>query len=326
MLYGRYHLSGIFEDDAILPGYKGSTFRGIFGHALKKVVCALKREDCRNCLLRSQCLYVFVFETAPEKGESDGRKRIAAQPHPYVIEPPENQQTRYCKGEPFGFNLLLFGRANDYLPYFIYAFDQMGKMGIGKRINEKRASFLLSEVTVDEAVIYKKEDGRIRNGAFTTDLLLPEESADISRPVETLEVSLITPLRLKHENHLEATLPFHVLVRAMLRRVSSLCRYYGNGEPPLDYRGLVARAQDVDNADYSIRWVDWKRYSNRQEQAMLMGGMIGKAVYRGKLSEFMPLLRFCEKVHIGKQTTFGLGKIRLNSSPPVGEVQGEGEP
>jgi hypothetical protein len=97
----------------------------------------------------------------------------------------------------------------------------------------------------------------------------------------------------------------------MLRRISTLCDYHGNGEPLLDYRGLVAKAKDVDIVTSSLRWVDWKRYSNRQEQAMLMGGMIGSVTYRGKLDEFMPLLRFCEKVHIGKQTSFGLGKFNI---------------
>jgi CRISPR/Cas system endoribonuclease Cas6 (RAMP superfamily) len=42
-----------------------------------------------------------------------------------------------------------------------------------------------------------------------------------------------------------------------------------------------------------------------------MGGMIGEVIYRGHLSEFLPLLRLSEKIHLGKATTFGLGKIRV---------------
>ena len=165
---------------------------------------------------------------------------------------PESTQTRYCKGEPFSFSLLLFGRANEYLPYFIYAMDQMGKMGIGKQINGKRASFELTEVAVDNTVVYRKEDGKIRTGKFVQDLNLSTEPPGNSRPFETAEVSLLTPLRLKYENHLEAILPFHVLTRAMLRRISSLCQFHGNGEPNLDYRGLVARGRDVDVVDCEI--------------------------------------------------------------------------
>jgi len=39
LLYGKYAFSCILLDDAHLPPFKGSTFRGVFGHALKKVVC-----------------------------------------------------------------------------------------------------------------------------------------------------------------------------------------------------------------------------------------------------------------------------------------------
>jgi hypothetical protein len=44
---------------------------------------------------------------------------------------------------------------------------------------------------------------------------------------------------------------------------------------------------------------------------MLLGGMTGTMQYDGALSEFMPLLRYCQKTHLGKQTTFGLGQIDL---------------
>ncbi len=307
MLYGKYLFSSVFEDDAILPYYKGSTFRGAFGHALKNVVCALKRQDCKDCLLREKCVYSFVFETPTTGNDSSRRKRIVSPPHPYVIEPPDSTKTHYKKGESFNFTLLLFGRANDYLPYFIYAFEQMGKMGIGRRIEGKRPAFKLNSVTTDGNLVYSSEDNKIREGEFTQDLIVGNPSSE----VHSLELNLHTPLRLKFENSLHADLPFHVLVRAILRRISSLHNYHGNGEPPLDYRGMVERAKSVEIREPSIRWFDWKRYSNRQDQSMLMGGIVGKVNYTGDLGEFIPLIRFCEKVHIGKQTAFGLGRIKI---------------
>ncbi|RLB08587.1 MAG: CRISPR-associated protein Cas6, partial [Deltaproteobacteria bacterium] len=54
------------------------------------------------------------------------------------------------------------------------------------------------------------------------------------------------------------------------------------------------------------------RYSNRQESKMFMGGIIGSITYEGELDEFYPLLKFCQEVHIGKATSFGLGKIKMD--------------
>ena len=325
MRYGMYRFIVILQDDALLPEYKGSTFRGIFGHALKKVVCALKRQVCEGCILREKCVYALVFEIPsiymddppPAAGNSTDatttgrglRKRISAPPHPYVIEPPDDTKTQYRKGDVLDFTFLLFGSVNEYLPYFIYAFTEMGTLGIGKRVGTKRATFILDRVVSGEKLVYDGREGKIRAGIFTEDLAIAPLSTETGRP--GISIRLLTPLRLKFENHLKAELPFHVLTRAMLRRISTLMQYYGDGEPALDYRGLVERAKAIVTESSTIRWFDWKRYSNRQDQSMLMGGMVGDVNYTGNLDEFLPLIHFCKKVHLGKQTAFGLGKICL---------------
>jgi len=99
----------------------------------------------------------------------------------------------------------------------------------------------------------------------------------------------------------------------MLRRIASLFAAYGEGEPPLDYRGLVAKAMQVTVSGADLKWFDWRRYSSRQDQAMLMGGLTGSVTYRGDMAAFLPLLHFCEKTHLGKQTAFGLGKIEIST-------------
>ena len=44
---------------------------------------------------------------------------------------------------------------------------------------------------------------------------------------------------------------------------------------------------------------------------MMMGGMVGKIIYENVPREYVPILKFCEQVHLGKATTFGLGKIKV---------------
>ncbi len=307
MLYGKYRFHCRFKDEAVLPHYKGSTFRGVFGRALKKVVCALKRQDCRQCLLQERCVYVNVFES-PALDRNSANPHGMTRPHPFVIEPPDTVETYFPPGSDFEFSLLLFGTANDHLPYFIYAFDQMSRIGIGKKINGKRAGFSLNSVNAGNDLVYSKEDNLLKTHTGLRELNLVEQQ----NPEDVFRLRLIleTPLRMKFENRLKADLPFHVLVRGMLRRISSLAAFHGNGEPLLDYRGLVKRAESVQTVEDHLEWFDWRRYSFRQDREMLMGGMAGSVVYEGEIGEFMPFVRFCSEVHLGKQTTFGLGKIK----------------
>lgn len=307
MLYGKYTFHLLLESEALLPPFKGSTFRGVFGVALKKVVCALKQQECENCLLRERCLYTTVFEI-PSPPDSKG---TPSPPHPFIIEPAMTQQTHFQAGEGFVFSLILLGRSNDYLPYFVYAIEQMGRIGIGRRINGKRSRFQLQRITCGDRIIYDAADKKLVNAPLE-DLSLEILIDDQARlGLKEIRLDLLTPLRLKFDNRLQAELPFHILVRAALRRIALLNNHFSDGEPKLDYKGLVARAEKVETRNSTLRWFDWKRYSNRQEQSMLMGGMIGEVTYQGELTEFLPILHYCEKVHLGKATTFGLGLIQV---------------
>ena len=306
MLFGTYRFHCRFESDAVLPHYKGSTFRGVFGIALKQVVCALKGQACETCLLRQNCVYTLVFETKISRAVPAG-VRLSAPPHPFVIEPPLTSKQNFQKGAAFDFDLLLFGEVNRLLPYFIYAFDRMGRIGIGRRVNSRRGRFFLKTVHNNGQCIYAGADQILKE--VPVGELLPPAAPPGALEKRRLSVELRTPLRLKYQNRLSAVLPFHILVRAALRRITSLFACYGNGEPDLDFAGLVQRARQVQTADANLRWFDWRRYSSRQDQKMLMGGMVGSITYEGILNEFLPVIDLAARVHLGKQTSFGLGQI-----------------
>jgi hypothetical protein len=309
MLFGSYRFLCRFKDDAQLPIYKGSTFRGVFGRALKNVICTQKSvSNCNDCNLKNRCLYVLVFETnllpkIPHDAHSAGP------PHPFVIEPPLETRTNYRSGETFDFNLLLFGNINYNLPYFIYAFEKMGTIGIGRSINGRRGRFLLEKVSCREETVYTRSDKFLVTNGLHTDLNVQSLPESTRRP-GTLHVQLHTPLRIKFNNQYnKAELPFHLLVRACLRRISILMNYYGDGEPALDYSRLAKHAMDVTGNQDNLQWYDWRRYSFRQEKDMLMGGMVGEVRFNNVPVHYLPLLKFAERTHIGKQTAFGLGKI-----------------
>ncbi|MDY6822360.1 MAG: CRISPR system precrRNA processing endoribonuclease RAMP protein Cas6 [Thermodesulfobacteriota bacterium] len=310
MLYGKYDFTCCFEEDAVLPAYKGSTLRGVFGGALKQVTCALKQQTCEDCLLNQKCLYPLIFKTDIIDFQDRRKVKGPPPPPPMVIEPPETPQTAFSKGDRLTFSLLLFGEVNARLPYFVYAFEQTGRMGIGKKINGKRAGFSLESVAAGGRVIYSPSTGRLDTTDTVTDLpcAAPAEEAENDECRE-LTLRLETPLRVKHKNRLAAALSFDVFMRACLRRVSDMCNCYGEGEPPWDYPALVQASADVTAKENGLEWMDWERYSGHQNERMKFGGLTGTIVFEGDLARFLPVIRFAEKLHVGKQTVFGLGKF-----------------
>lgn len=296
-----------FSNQAILPPYKGSTLRGAFGLALKDISCVLKSNDCQGCPLVKTCVYYRVFETDSESTD----KKSGAQPHVFVIEPPNSTQQNFAPGERFDFRVLLFGFANDLVPYFVYAFEEVGKTGLGKFLGGRRAAYKLLKVTSESAPVFDSLDRMVKPG-LAKELELDTSNHD-PNPVLRLTIRLETPLRLKFNNLFSEDLPFHVLVRAMLRRIASLNNSFGQGEPQIDYSGLVNRSQNVNVVDSNLKWLDWSRFSNRRQTEMKLGGLVGDITYSGHLQEYMCLIKYCQLVHVGKNTTFGLGKISIKT-------------
>jgi len=66
MRFGSYHFTGIFQETAELPPYKGSTFRGSFGQALRKTMqTETDRQSISNWIANS-----FPYETRKSKLEN----------------------------------------------------------------------------------------------------------------------------------------------------------------------------------------------------------------------------------------------------------------
>jgi hypothetical protein len=126
-----------------------------------------------------------------------------------------------------------------------------------------------------------------------------------------ITLSLPTPLRLRFDGHITDKIEFHILIRNLLRRISSLSYFHCNEKLAIDFKGLIEKARAVKLTKSDTHWFDWKRYSTRQEEWMSLGGVTGTVSYEGDLAKFMLFLRLGEYVHVGKGTSFGLGKYEI---------------
>jgi hypothetical protein len=91
------------QKELILPPYKGSTFRGGFGHAFRHAVCMEREEECGGCSLRSKCVYSYVFETSVSH---EGKQHDTDVPHLFIIITPIDERCHYRIDDRLDFELL----------------------------------------------------------------------------------------------------------------------------------------------------------------------------------------------------------------------------
>jgi len=295
-----------------LPPYKGSAFRGGFGSVFKRVVCVNKEEDCKDCLLKFKCVYSYVFETP-----IDDRVEFKTthMPHPYVIEPPLENRTRYLPGDLFSVNLILVGKAIDYLPYFIFVMEMLGKNGIGKgrgRFLIERAENLSHPFDTEGKVIFDAKTKRLLcdMDRITFTCNKGEEENNICR---SLSLHFLTPTRITFRNRLTTPSDFNfpVFTRNLLRRIN-LLSHHCDTRLQIDYKNLLIQAESVQTNENRLYWYDWERYSARQDTRMKLGGFKGKVTFYGPISPFLSLIKIGEYVHVGNDTSFGLGRYVID--------------
>jgi hypothetical protein len=320
MFCGAYRFQATLLDDAVLPVDKGSIFRALFGPALRRVVCAIKQKDCTGCILDRRCLYTLLFTSPPPANHHllppypRGKIRAAAIPPPFVIEPPETSATSFKRGETIAFCLILFGRANEHLPHFIQAVGEMGRLGIGRRTERGHSRFAVASVDTRGETIYDGRDPQVREGDFAEDLkavLMREVEEAAASPAANLVLRLETPLVGVASKREERDLPFPVLMQAVLGRVLLLCRTYGQGALTIDSPGILRRAGAVRVSAANLRGMERGGDGRRRDDKKPARGVVGDLSCEGPLGEFLPFLRFCERTHLGEQTAWGFGRIRI---------------
>lgn len=302
--FSKFIFSIKAKEALFLPDYKGSTLRGGFGNAFRNVVCTFRNKECSECLLSEKCVYSYIFETPPPKTTSVMRK-YKASPHPFVIEPPLTGKRKYEIGEKLDFSLLLIGRASDYLPYFIYTFEELGKTGIGKGRGKFQVESVLDGGNSKD-ILYSGIERKLKS---KFQIITEDDMKDIKLNSQNLTLIFLTPTRIIYDGHLTCDLQFHILIRNIVRRIALLSYFHCNGNPEtFDFRGIIERAKKIHIKKSNLRWHDWERYSSRQNTKMKMGGFVGNVTYEGDFKEFISHLKLSEILHVGKGTSFGLGK------------------
>jgi len=305
--FGAYEISAEVLTSMSLPPFKGSTLRGGLSRALRELCCVRPKGSCRTCPLRTACVYSRTFESPNPLPWH----RSPTAPVPYVIEPPQDPKEGFSVGEELNFGLVLVGGACSCLPYFVLALEQLGeRIGLGRGKTKGSGRYKLKEVRQrGGGLIYS--DGKFHGGRpQRADEWLKERTG--GRFPGSVSIRFLTPLRLhfKGRNYFPGPDGFRpsVFLESLYRRLYLLAALYGDTELPPPQ---VPAFPDVPPLDARFSWMDWERYSGRQGVRMKLGGLMGEVALGEDYRDWFPLIYLGEALHVGKATSFGLGRYKV---------------
>lgn len=313
----RYRYTVRMHAPLRLPDYAGSLLRGQLGSALRKVSCVTGQASCDGCPLRSTCPYAAIFE-APAPAQH-ALQHFSHIPNPYVLEPPPLGTLRIERGECLVFNLVLFGRALESLSLINVALQRAFEQGLGRerargaleRIDIQHQDHIEDADTHAWAPVWEHGDSQLTAHVAKLPLAAPVGPCAITKA----RLTLLTPLRLQQQGQPirpQALTP-RKLIADLLRRVSLLAEFHA-GQPDIvsEVHHLVRIAEGLEH-QHDMHWYDWSRHSSRQQREMPLGGALGTWELSGDLEPILPWLRIGQWLHVGKNTTLGLGRYQLDT-------------
>lgn len=291
----RYRVLYEVRDAVRLLDYPGSAWRGAFGHALREVACAYPGMACPGCPERDPCPYPRLFESA-DSGDPF---------RPYIFEPLAFSGY-FPPGAVLTLDLVLLGWLNDWLPLLEAALKRLGERGLGLR---EPAVLTLIDV---QCQVDPHEERWI--SLHHSDEDAPDRHAPqvfrIPPPPARARLDLITPLKLKSRGTLiqPENLGGRELLIALARRIEA-CASVMETLPltPEPDQWFQEAETLIEGAE--LAWLDTHHYSNRQREALKLGGLTGRLWLGGPvLARIWPWLWLGQWLHLGSSTTIGLGR------------------
>ena len=299
--YVKLHFTILFPEDSKLPVHKASAIRGGMGEMLLRANCIRDRK-CEACDFKTECIVQRTmysqFDVKPDfitSGESIG----------YVVEC-ENYEEYFQAGETLKFNLILFGKNIVYLNQYLQALFALGQSGLGKG----HCLFVITEVRntrqqpiLDGTNVYMKYYQVERLLDYVTYRKKKIEEHGLENGIY-----FHTPLTQKYQGEFLQEFQMDAIIKSVQRRLYMLNCFEGKHLDEIYDKQL----ETPKILWQEPRYIQVKRYSNRQDSPMQLKGIKGKIQLEEIPNELLDLLLAGELIHIGKNTSFGFGRYTLD--------------
>ena len=277
-----------FEEEPIWENPPSFVFRSVLGQSLRNLTCILRQQkNCSECMVRNNCVYSIFFETNINKDSSilEGRNKGA---HPFVLE------VKCIDKYNIVIEIVFIGKAINYIPYINIALENAGKKGVGRN----RAFYKILNIKAGYDLFdINSIDNEIQQ--WPTENVIEKSIAAIV---------LETPCRIKKQGHLISEITLNDLLGSIYLRMQVLYGLFSENS----FSPVIDHWASVDCEIVNQRWVEQSYYSSRQQSLMKLGGVVGEIKIQEKLSsQVIQYIEAMELFHVGKNISFGLGKIKV---------------
>ena len=175
----------------------------------------------------------------------------------------------------------------------------------GFKLGAERKLFELTEIRHGQTLqlIWKNGGVEWKNAVS---LLVPDA---IQKNSTDGSIHFLTPLRIRRKGSLLLTVDFPTIIRNITRRMSELTERYGGYVDFSEIQTLQYLSEMVKEVSSGVYLNSIDRYSTRRNMKMDLSGLMGAMTFEGELSVFTPWLNAASILHIGRNVTFGCGKI-----------------
>jgi hypothetical protein len=290
------------ESSGRMPKHKTSMIRGIVGRILKKHVCHDFKLACRECERNNACVYSALFES-PEhlvKKLNIG----GTVPHPYILRC-HDTKTFFSVGNILTFEIIILGQSADTLAaYLLHVIEELDRYSFGKDRLIFRVNSVYQLMNEDKKVIFdQKQMVKLEISYFQMEM----------KKYDKVMIKLLTPCRIIRKGKTIRQFSIEEFLWQVHHRAWQL--YILNNLWTSDFRPyeFLPLLDEKSITVIDEEWGEIPRYSTRQKQTILLGGFKATVELQRteELDQWLPLLLFGEKFHVGKATTFGLGQYEL---------------
>jgi hypothetical protein len=311
--------------DIRLGGLKAGNFlRGALLNVMSRATCsytgsAYEHRRVPDPTHVAHCPVCWLIQS----NEKPGNERRG-----YALIPPIHPPLVIHEGEQFSFHITLFGEAIKYLPYFVLAVPEAGKIGMGIG----RGTFRLHAILAEQEPFCLPPFGSLYEVMKPGESLVhvPDRYLDHSAlkgmavqwldekdgTFLPLKFEFLTPLRLIWQEQLVKTVDFFIFFSRLLERVDMLATRMANAKPrPKEERDqLYTTASKVRIVQNDVKWMEVRSGSVRTGRYTWVSGLVGSIVCMAQpqvWKELLPWLFWGTLTQVGKDVVKGNGVFRI---------------